>query len=124
MISIKYQEKKKQLEEIGYDTYMIFVNTSLEVALERNENRDRVLPRSIVEASHREVVRNIGGFQGVFGGNNFLLIDNNEYQDEKAAQKRFGMLVKKGLGKFIRQPIKNKRGQAWIRHNKILQGKR
>ena len=120
----KISREKKQLEEIGYDTYMIFVNTSLEVALERNENRDRVLPRSIVEASHREVVRNIGGFQGVFGGNNFLLIDNNEYQDEKAAQKRFGMLVKKGLGKFIRQPIKNKRGQAWIRHNKILQGKR
>ena len=60
----------------------------------------------------------------MFGGNNFLLIDNNEYQDEKAAQKRFGMLVKKGLGKFIKQPIKNKRGQAWIRHNKILQGKR
>ena len=120
----KISREKKQLEEIGYDTYMIFVNTSLEVALERNENRDRVLPRSIVEASHREVARNIGGFQGMFGGNNFLLIDNNEYQDEKAAQKRFGMLVKKGLGKFIKQPIKNKRGQAWVRHNKILQGKR
>ena len=58
----------------------------------------------------------------MFGGNNFLLIDNNEYQDEKAA-KRFGMLVKKGLGKFIRQPIKNKNGQGWVRHNKIIQGK-
>ena len=120
----KIETQKKLLQQLGYDTYMIFVNTSLEVALERNENRDRVLPRSIVEASHREVARNIGGFQGMFGGNNFLLIDNNEYQDEKAAQKRFGMLVKKGLGKFIRQPIKNKRGQAWVRHNKILQGKR
>ena len=45
----KISREKKQLEEIGYETYMIFVNTSLEVALERNENRDRVLPRSIVE---------------------------------------------------------------------------
>ena len=30
------------------------------------------------------------------------------------------MLVKKGLRKFIRKPIKNKRGQSWIRKNKIL----
>ena len=57
---------------------MIFVNTTLEVALERNENRDRVLPRSIVEASHREVTKNIGGFQGLFGGSNFLIVDNNQ----------------------------------------------
>jgi hypothetical protein len=30
------------------------------------------------------------------------------------------MLVGKGLGKFIRQPIKNKRGLSWIRKNKLL----
>ena len=29
---------KKQLDTLGYDSYMIFVNTSLEVALDRNEN--------------------------------------------------------------------------------------
>ena len=33
------------LDQIGYDSYMIFVNTSLDVALERNKNR----PRSILE---------------------------------------------------------------------------
>ena len=27
------------LDQIGYDSYMIFVNTSLDVALERNKNR-------------------------------------------------------------------------------------
>ena len=30
---------KKQLDTLGYDSYMIFVNTSLEVALDRNEKR-------------------------------------------------------------------------------------
>lgn len=119
----KIAREKKELEDIGYDTFMIFVNTALEVALDRNEKRDRVLPQHIVVDSHKEVVRNIGGFQGLFGSSNFLLVDNNEYQSEKEATKRFNMLVKKGLGKFIKAPVKNKRGQAWIRHNKILKGK-
>jgi hypothetical protein len=116
----KIAAEKKELEAIGYDCYMIFVNTTLEVALERNENRDRVLPKSIVEASHREVNQNIGGFQGLFGGSNFLIVDNNEHVDEQKAQKRFNMLVRQGLGKFIKRPIKNKRGLSWIRKNKIL----
>ena len=102
---------------------MIFVNTTLEVALERNENRDRVLPKSIVQASHRDVNKNIGGFQGLFGSGNFMIVDNNQYQSEEEATKRFNMLVGQGLRKFIRKPIKNKRGQAWIRQHKILGNK-
>ena len=117
----KIAAEKKELEAVGYDCYMIFVNTTLEVALRRNENRDRVLPKSIVEQSHRDVTRNIGGFQGLFGGSNFLIIDNNQdIDDEEKAQKRFNMLVKQGLGKFIKRPIKNKRGLSWVRKNKLL----
>ena len=33
----KIAREKAQLEEIGYQTYMIFVNTTLEVALERTK---------------------------------------------------------------------------------------
>ena len=116
----KIAAEKKELEAVGYDTYMIFVNTTLEVALQRNENRDRVLPEKIVRDSHRAVNQNIGGFQGLFGSGNFMIVDNNDYQDEKAAQKRFNMLVKQGLGKFIKRPIKNKRGLSWVRKNKLL----
>ena len=36
---IAYQAR--QLEELGYDTFMIFVNTSLDVAQERNMKRKR-----------------------------------------------------------------------------------
>jgi len=116
----KIAREKAELEKIGYQTYMIFVNTTLEIALERNENRDRVLPASIVQASHREVNQNIGAFQGLFGSGNFMIVDNNQYQDEKQATKRFGMLVKKGLSKFVKAPITNKQAQSWIRKNKIL----
>ena len=118
----KIAREKKELEDIGYDCYMIFVNTTLEVALERNENRDRVLPKSIVSASHKEVNRNIGAFQGLFGSGNFMIVDNNEYKTEDQAKKRFKMLVKQGLSKFIKAPITSKKAQSWIRKQKILRG--
>ncbi len=116
----KISSEKAELEKIGYQTYMIFVNTTLEVALERNENRDRVLPASIVKASHQEVNRNVGAFQGLFGSSNFMIVDNNQYKTEAEATKRFKMLVKQGLSKFIKAPIKNKKALSWIRKQKIL----
>jgi adenylate kinase family enzyme len=118
----KISMEKAELEKIGYQTYMIFVNTTLEVALERNENRDRVLPKSIVQQSHQEVNRNVGAFQGLFGSSNFMIVDNNEYQTEEQAKKRFKMLVKQGLGKFVKAPVKNKKALSWIRKQKILRG--
>ena len=115
----KISKMKKEVEDVGYDTYMIFVNCTLEVALIRNEKRDRVLPEKIVKDSHAAVMRNLGGFQGLFSGN-FMITDNNKDLDEKRAIKRFNMLVKQGLNKFIKKPIKNSIGKTWVRHQKIL----
>ena len=114
------RKQKREVEKLGYDTYMIFINTSLDIALQRNEKRDRILPVSIIKNSHREVSKNVGGYQGLFGGSNFLIIDNNKDLDEKSAQKRFNMLVKRGLSKFVNKPIKNKIGKGWVSKNKIL----
>ena len=119
----KIAREKKELEDIGYDCYMIFVNTTLEVALERNEQRDRVLPEKIVSDSHKEVNQNIGAFQGLFGSGNFMIVDNNQYQSEAEAKKRFKMLVKQGLSSFLKKPITSKRAKSWIRKQKILRGK-
>ena len=116
----KIAREKKELEDIGYDCYMIFVNTTLEVALQRNELRDRVLPASIVQASHREVNQNIGAFQGLFGSANFMIVDNNQHKTEEQAKKRFKMLVKQGLSTFIKKPITSEKAKSWIRKQKIL----
>ena len=46
----KYQsiaKKKQRMEDLGYDCYMVFVNTSLEIALKRNLERDRVVPKRL-----------------------------------------------------------------------------
>ena len=68
------------LDQIGYDSYMIFVNTSLDVALERNKNRPRSIPEYIVTNSWNGVQRNI--FQRIFSPNRMLIVDNNRSEKE------------------------------------------
>jgi len=119
----KYKKVKKQrqeLIELGYDTFMVFVNTSLEVAQQRNESRPRRLPANIVEKSWKEVQKNMAFFQGLFGGANFLLVDNNATLNPKQAQKKFNMLVGKGISKFIKRPIKNKQAKKWVEKQKLM----
>jgi predicted kinase len=69
-------KKKKELEDLGYETLMLMVYVSPMVSLERNKNRDRSLPPGIVLKSWRGVNQNIETFKQAFG-NNFILINNN-----------------------------------------------
>jgi shikimate kinase len=105
----KISRTKKNLDTIGYDSFMIFVNTSLEVALERNRKRARTLPEPMVKDFWTDVQRNIGKFQGLFGTSNFVIVDNNKPDEDimTMAQKRVRQLVK--------QPIQNGRARAWIK---------
>ena len=114
-------KKRKDLIKLGYDTYMVFVNTSMAVALQRNEERARVVPEKIVKQSWLDVQSNLAFFQGLFGGSNFLIVDNNKFLDAETAQKRFKMLVGKGIDKFLKKPIKSKVGKAWLRKEKKFQ---
>jgi len=70
------------LHALGYDCYMIFVNTSLDVALQRQRGRERQVPEFILTKSWRGVQDNIGKFQRLFGMNNFLIVDNNKSEEE------------------------------------------
>ena len=115
----KLHSMKKELEEDGYDTYMIFVNTSLEVAQKRNQERDRVLPPKLLQKSWEDVQKNLGRFQNLFK-QNFLIVDNSKTLDAKQAQNKFNILVKKGVDKFIKKPIKNPIAKRWIEKQKIL----
>jgi len=74
----KIQQEAQNLRSIGYDIHMVFVNTSLEVALERNKRRPRVLPDAIVINSHKQIQKNMGRLQRIFGVRNFVVVDNNE----------------------------------------------
>jgi len=119
----KLSKEKKQLEAMGYDCSMIFVNTSLEVAKKRNSERARRLPEDILVKSWKDVQNNLGKFQGLFG-TNFAVVDNSKFLKPEDAQKKFGMITKKYINKFVKSPIKNHIGKKWIKHNLILKGKK
>jgi len=121
----KLHSMKKELEKDGYDTYMVFVNTSLEVAQKRNQERDRILPPKLLETSWKAVQKNLGSFQSLFGNQNFLLVDNSSYLDAKQAEAKFSILVSKHIKKFVSKPIKNPIAKKWIEKQQILkkQGK-
>ena len=117
----KIKAEKQQLEKLGYDCYMIFVNTSLEVAKQRNKERARRLPEDILVQSWKDVQKNLGAFQSLFGSS-FVIVDNSKFLKPKEAQAKFGKLTKKYIDKFIKKPIRNVIGKMWVKHNLILKG--
>ena len=119
----KLKKEKDQLEKMGYDCYMVFVNTSLKVAKQRNKERARTLPEDILEKSWKDVQNNLGKFQGLFG-RNFAVVDNSKFLSPEDAQKKFGMITKKYINKFIKEPIRNFIGKKWVQHNLTLRGKK
>ena len=70
-----------KLKQLGYDTHMIFVNTSLDTALERNAKRERSVPESLAIKSWKEVQGNIGKFSQHFR-QNFVVVDNNDSDED------------------------------------------
>ena len=73
----KIIKQKVLLEQLGYETAMVFVNTSLETALDRNRTRERSIPDKIVQDNHKVVRANMGKLQNAFGRTNFFIIDND-----------------------------------------------
>ena len=108
----KIAKNKKYAESLGYDTYMVFVNTSLEVAKERNKQRERVLPDDLLQKSWQDVQNNLGKFQNLFGGN-FRIVDNTVY-------KPIAREVQKAVNRFIRKPVYNRIGVKWIETARAL----
>ena len=91
----KIASEASQLKQIGYDIHMVFVNTSLDVALERNRNRPRSLPDAIIINSHKQIQKNMGRLQRIFGARNFVVVDNNEPAEDvnPAVNKRIRGMV-------------------------------
>ena len=105
----KIEKQVNKMRALGYDCYMVFVNTSLEVAQQRNAARDRKLPKDMVEKMWGEVQQNIGKFQRLFKSKRFEIVDNSEYGDSMPID-----LVSKEIRKFMKQPVSNPIGKQWM----------
>ena len=104
----KVADQASMLQQLGYETSMVFVNTSLEVALYRNENRSRSVQPALVKKSWKDVQNNMGKFQQFFGPANFFIVDNNGFEEDMLD------ISTKQIRRAIQKPVKNAIAQAWI----------
>ena len=76
---------KRELEEQGYETAMVFVNSDLKTALKRNQSRQRTVPEKVILANWEAINQNVGRYQRLFG-DNFFIIDNSEKEQSNIDQ--------------------------------------
>ena len=103
----RIQGQMRDLQKLGYENHMIFVNTSLDVALQRNEERPRKLPEAIVISSWKDVQKNIGKFQNLFR-QNFIIVDNNDPNKPPHIE------VYKRVKQLANKKVTNGIAKAWI----------
>ena len=113
----KISSQAANLRAIGYDIHMVFVNTTLEVALERNRSRPRQLPDAIVINSHKQIQKNMGRLQRIFGVKNFIVVDNNE------VAKDVNPIVHKRIRGMINRAPTSYQAVKWI-HRELEKRKR
>lgn len=105
---------RNQLKSLGYETFIVVVNTNLDTARARNLRRDRSVPDNIVVQKWQQAQQNIGKFLNLF--NQSAVIDNNGEGFETEPQIQ---AVYKRIMDWARQPPKLPAAQNWIADQKI-----
>ena len=105
----RIETEANTMKHIGYDVHMIFVNTSLEVALKRNQMRARRIPDAIVINNHKQVQQNIGKLQRLFGSSNFIIVDNNKPAEDVNPS------VYKAIRRMINRKPTSYQAISWIK---------
>ena len=105
----RIESEANTLKHLGYDVHMVFVNTSLEVALKRNQMRARKVPDAIVMTNHRQVQNNIGKLQRIFGTNNFIVVDNNKVAED------VNPTVHKAIRRMVNRKPTSYQAVSWIK---------
>lgn len=104
-----------KLKQLGYDTHMIFVNTSLDTALERNAKRERSVPESLAIKSWKEVQSNIGKFSQHFR-QNFVVVDNNDATEDVMTP------VFKQIKGLLRKKVTSPLAKEWVYNQMRIRG--
>lgn len=111
----KIVKQATKLKSIGYDIAMIFVNTDLKTALERNRSRPRSLPDSEVEKMWNDVQRNLGKFQNFFGST-MIIVDNSEGSNYEG-----GILsAYRKMSTWSKKSPNSREAQKWISSQKAM----
>ena len=106
----KIVRQSNQLKRLGYDTHMIYVNTSLDVALARNAERKRKVHASIATKSWKDVQSNLGKFSQHFRGN-LIVVDNNDVLEDDGTL--FNNVLRQVRG-LLKKKVRNPAAHQWI----------
>jgi predicted kinase len=120
----KMIRQRKQLEDLGYDTAMIFVDTDLETSMLRNKERARKLPDAEVKTMWKEVQSNKKRFKSLFG-KNFAIVDNTDQGSKEANLKladRETLVAYKKMVKFANAKPTKETAKNWIENEKSRRG--
>ena len=107
----KIVRQSNQLKRLGYDTHMIYVNTSLDVALARNAERERRVHASIATKSWKDVQSNLGKFSQHFRGN-LIVVDNNDVLEDDGTL--FNNVLRQVRG-LLKKKVRNPAAHQWVR---------
>jgi len=111
--STKIKKQAEELQQVfGYDVAMVFVNTSLEKAIDRNNNRDRKLPKQIVLDSWNDAQKAKEAHKQFFGSTFFEIM--NDTDSAPGQPINIDKEVEKKVQGFIRRPVQNPVGKDWI----------
>jgi Zeta toxin len=118
----KITKIKSKLEEIGYDSSMILVNTADEVSKQRNIERGQRGGRTVPENIRKEKWDNVQQGRPEFAklfGDNYMEFDNSEDlrnapPDVVKAKKDEMLQMYTKVQQFVAQPPSNPVASAWI----------
>ena len=118
----KIKKIKGRLEELGYDTAMIMVNTRDEVSASRNVERGQRGGRSVPETIRKQKWQSVQDSRADLAklfGDKYVEFDNSEdlrsAKPEIVQAKKEEMLnIYKGVQKFIKTPPKAPQAKDWI----------
>ena len=115
-------EPVKKFRQLGYDVFMVFVDTSLETALARNKARaekgGRKVPDSFVEDAWRGSQKNKKKFAKLFGKKRFLIVDNDKDVEKKTWANVIAPKLRSISNRILKAAVKNKKGIAWLKSGK------
>jgi predicted kinase len=101
-------KRNKILKNIGYDTAMIWVNTTLETSQARAEKRKRKVPPEIIEQLYNAIQKVKPKYKSMFDV--FIEVNNNDGELDDQTILR----IYKKMSKFFNSPVKNKIGKDHI----------
>jgi predicted kinase len=114
-------EIKNELEELGYETMMVFVNTTNEASKKRNDGHERVLSESIRQERWDKTQLVAEKFNQSFS--KYLEFDNsldiNEASDFELAEKEEDIAIIYEMSKwFFDTTVDNEIAESWLEKHK------